>query len=75
MEGYAVNIIKNYHLFFILGASEDDLAKKLRKIAIQVAMRTNSSIEYLLNLPINDLFELVEDINEIDRARKEANGK
>ncbi len=34
-------------------------------------MRINSSVEYLMNLPINRFMELVEDIIEIDRERGE----
>lgn len=34
-------------------------------------MRINSSVEYLMNLPIGRFMELVEDIIEIDRERGE----
>lgn len=69
MERYAGNYIKNCHLFFILGAS-DDLAKNLKKTAIRAAMRVNSSVEYLVNMPIVDLIELVEEIVKSDEESK-----
>lgn len=69
MERPAGDHIKNRNLFFVLGAS-DDLAKNLKKTAVRVAMRLNSSIEYLLNMPITSFLELVEEIIEADQERK-----
>lgn len=69
MERPAGDYFENCHLFFILGASED-LAQNLKKTAIRVAMRLNSSIEYLLNMPISSFLELVEEIIETDQERK-----
>lgn len=69
MEGYADNYVTHCHPFFVLGAS-DDLAKNLKKTAIRVSMRLSSSVEYLLNLPIRQLMEIVEEIIEIDEEHR-----
>lgn len=75
MEGLTGDIIEDNHLFFILGAS-DGLYENLRKTAVRVSMRLSSSMEYLLNMPVSQFLELVEDILEADeeakRAREEA---
>ena len=65
MEGPAGDYITHCSLFFILGAG-DELAQNLRKTAVRISMRLNSSIEYLLNIPIIQLMELVEEILEAD---------
>lgn len=72
MEGYADNYVTHCHPFFILGAS-DDLAANLKKTAIRISMRLSSSVEYLLNLPMRQLMEFVEEIIEIDEERKKHN--
>ena len=75
MERPAGNIIQDQCLFFIIGAS-DDLVSNLKKTAVRVAMRSGDSTEYLLNMPINQFMELVEDIieayEEARRAHEEA---
>lgn len=65
MERPAGNYIKDNCLFFILGAS-DELIWNLKKTAIRVSMRLNSSIEYLLNMPIAQFMDMVQDIIEMD---------
>ena len=75
MEGSAGYIVQDQYLFFILGAS-DDLTDNLKKTAVRVSMRLSSSVEYLLNLPIGQFMELVEDIMEADQEamqRREEN--
>ena len=69
MERPAGNIIQDQCLFFILGAS-DDLTGNLKKTAVRVARRTGDSTEYLLNMPVNQFMELVEDIIEADEEEK-----
>lgn len=69
MEGSAADHVADCRLFFILGAS-DELTKNLKKTAIRVSMRLSSSIEYLLNMPIKQFMELVEEIIEIDEEQK-----
>lgn len=70
MEGHADNSVQDNSLFFILGAS-DDLVDNLRKTAVRVSMRLSSSIEYLLNMPIGQFMDLVEDIIETDEETKQ----
>lgn len=69
MERPAGNIVQDQCLFFILGAS-DDLTGNLKKTAVRVARRTGDSTEYLLNMPVNQFMELVEDIIEADEEEK-----
>ena len=69
MEGPAGYLFKNQHLFFILGAS-DDLIENLKKTAVRASMRLSSSIEYLLNMPIDQFMNLVEDIIEADEEKE-----
>ena len=69
MERPSGNIIQDQCLFFILGAS-DDLTDNLKKTAVRVARRTGDSTEYLLNMPISQFMELVEDIIEADEEEK-----
>jgi hypothetical protein len=69
MEGPAGNHIKNRHLFFVLGAG-DDLAANLKKTAVRVAVRLNTSVEYLMNIPMDSLLELVDEIMEMDEERR-----
>lgn len=69
MERPSGNIIQDQCLFFILGAS-DDLTGNLKKTAVRVARRTGDSTEYLLNMPISQFMELVEDIIEADEEEK-----
>nr|WP_300838897.1 hypothetical protein [uncultured Acetatifactor sp.] len=42
----------------------------LRKTAIRVSMRSGDSTEYLLNMPIFQFIELVEDIIEADEEAR-----
>jgi hypothetical protein len=71
VEGHAGYYVKDSDTFFILGAG-DCFAENLRKTAVRVAMRLNSSIEYLMNMPISEFMTLVEDINEADKERAAA---
>ena len=70
MEGYETHHRSYYSVFFILGAS-DDLVQNLKRIQIRVAMRLNSSIEYLSNMPIAQFMELVNDIIEMDEEDRQ----
>jgi hypothetical protein len=45
---------------------DDDFAVNLRKTAVRVSMRLSSSIEYLMNMPISEFVELVDEIIAID---------
>ena len=69
MEGPAVYHFKDKHLFFILGAS-DDLIGNLKKTAVRVSIRLSTSINDLLNMPIDQFMDLVEDIIEADEETK-----
>lgn len=71
MERPAGNIVKDQCLFFILGAS-DDLITNLKKTAVHVAMRLGDSTKDLMNMPINQFMELVENIIEADEANRRA---
>lgn len=42
----------------------------LKKTAVRVARKTGDSTEYLLNMPIKQFMELVEDIIEADEEEK-----
>lgn len=70
MERYETHHRSYRSIFFILGAS-DDLVHNLKKIQIRVAMRLNSSIEYLCNMPISQFMELVNDIIEMDEEDRQ----
>nr|DAN82738.1 MAG TPA: hypothetical protein [Caudoviricetes sp.] len=70
MEGYETHHRPYYSVFFILGAS-DGLVQNLKRIQIRVAMRLNSSIEYLSNMPISQFMELVNDIIEMDEEDRQ----
>lgn len=70
MEGSSGYIVQDQCLFFILGAS-DDLIDNLKKMAVRVSMRLSSSIEYLLNMPIGQFMEMVEDIIEEDQENRQ----
>ena len=70
MEGYETHHSSYYSVVFILGAS-DDLVQNLKRIQIRVAMRLNSSIEYLSNMPISQFMELVNDIIEMDEEDRQ----
>ena len=73
MERSASDYIEDYGLFFILGAS-DELMRNLKKTAIRVSIRLNSSIEYLLNMPISQFMDMVQeliDMDEEDRRRRQ----
>lgn len=70
MERYETHHRSYYSVFFILGAS-DDLVQNLKRIQIRVAMRLNSSIEYLSNMPISQFMELVNDIIEMDEEDRQ----
>lgn len=75
MEGPAGYIVQDQCLFFILGAS-DDLIDNLKKMAVRISMRLIDSREYLLNMPIGQFMELVEDVIEADeeaRQRRDEN--
>ncbi len=69
MERPTGDIIQDQRLFFILGAS-DDLIGNLKKTAVRVAMRLGDSTEYLLDMPIGQFMELVEDIIEADEEAR-----
>ena len=69
MERYVRDYGKNHSSFFILGAS-DNLAQDMKKLAIKISMRLNSSIEYLMKMPIDSLLELAESICEVDQERQ-----
>lgn len=45
--------------------------QNLKRIQIRVAMRLNSSIEYLSNMPISQFMELVNDIIEMDEEDRQ----
>jgi hypothetical protein len=42
----------------------------LKKTAVRVAVRLNTSIEYLMNIPMDSLLELVDEIMEMDEERR-----
>jgi len=42
----------------------------MKKLAIKISMRLNSSIEYLMKMPIDSLLELAESICEVDQERQ-----
>lgn len=69
MEGPAGNYFEDCSLFFVLGAS-DELIRNLKKTAIRVSMRLNSSLEYLLNMPISQFMDMVQEIIEMDEEDK-----
>jgi hypothetical protein len=78
MEGYGLYQVQGGCLFFISLNASDDLAKNLRKTAVRVSMRLSSSMEYLMNMPIKQFIEMVEEIIEIDeedRQRRESRRK
>lgn len=74
MERPTGDYIEDYSLFFILGAS-DDLIRNLRKTAIRVSIRLNSSIEYLLNMPISQFMELVQELIDMDKEDRRSRQK
>lgn len=74
MERSAENNIENRSVFFILLGASDDLITNLKKLAIRLSIRLNTSIEYMVNMPMSQLLDLAQDIieiNEEDRQRRQ----
>lgn len=47
-----------------MGISPND-GMALRKIAIRLSIRLNTSLEYFMNMPVRELIEIVEEVSEL----------
>lgn len=47
-----------------MGISPND-GKTIRKIAIRLSIRLNTSLEYFMNMPVRELIEIVEEVSEL----------
>lgn len=39
--------------------------KVVRKIAIRLSIKLNTSMEYFMNMPVRELIEIVEEVSEL----------
>ena len=47
-----------------MGISPND-GRIVRKIAVRLSIRLNTSMEYFMNMPVRELIEIVEEVSEI----------
>ena len=47
-----------------MGISPND-GRIVRKIAVRLSIRLNTSMEYFMNMPIRELIEIVEEVSEL----------
>lgn len=54
----------------MIGGYSDDMTESLRKLAVMISMRLNTSVSELQNMPMEEILNLSSDIAEIDERRK-----
>jgi hypothetical protein len=47
-----------------VGISPND-GRIVRKIAVRLSIRLNTSMEYFMNMPVRELIEIVEEVSEL----------
>lgn len=47
-----------------MGISPND-GRVVRRIAIRLSIRLNTSLEYFMNIPVRELIEIVEEVSEL----------
>lgn len=47
-----------------MGISPND-GRVVRKIAIRLSIRLNTSLEYFMNMPVRELIEIVEEVSKL----------
>ena len=52
-----------------MGIEDEDDLKALRKMVLSLSMRLHTSIEYLNDMSINEMKEIIEDLNEMAEER------
>ena len=60
--------------FFVSSGIRPGDAKILRKICIRVSLATKTGLEYLMNLPVLDLLDLVKELGELGKQKRIRNG-
>ena len=47
-----------------MGISPND-GRIVRKIAVRLSIRLNTSMEYFMNMPVRELIQIVEEVSEL----------
>ena len=52
-----------------MGISPND-GRVVRKIAIRLSIKLNTSMEYFMNIPVKELIEIVEEVSELGQQKR-----
>lgn len=65
----------NHVLFFNVIGAGDELIRDLKRITIRLSMRLNTSLEYLQNMPLLQVIDLLHEVVEMDEEDRAAREK